>query len=109
MSYTNTSQRPLVSPGTRFVAPDANAMWRPFVLIVAIWLLPLAEPPKVGRLRSHVQPLMRSRRNTSSYPLVSLYSPCARYGFRVLMTTYRPSPLIAPCQTSTFSVGTFPH
>ena len=69
-SRRNTSVVPLVSPGTRFVAFEENATYRPLALIVALLLslLRLVWDPVLDTSIRRVVPASRSRRKTSFPP-----------------------------------------
>lgn len=70
-SRTNTSLNPLVSPATRFDAPEMNATYRPSPLTVAELDAPLPWAPVLPTLTRTVSPVELSWRNTSVTPLVS--------------------------------------
>src|SRR3954454_14732241 len=63
-SRTNTSVRPLVSPGTRLAACDRKATRRPSAEIEGEKLGPEARPPLDGTLIRLVLPARTSRANT---------------------------------------------
>jgi hypothetical protein len=84
----------LVSPGTRFVASEANATYRPFALITGLALSPLPGRPLLDTLTRVVTPRRTSRTKMSKNSLVS---PGTRAS-RLTKATYRPFGVIAPSQ-----------
>src|SRR5437762_12760714 len=63
-SRTNTSVRPLVSPGTRLVADDSKATKRPSPLIAGYALVLFACLPALSTLTRSVVPVRRTGRYT---------------------------------------------
>src|SRR6266550_2456689 len=91
-SRTNTSSNPLVSPGTRFVAPEVNATKRPSALTDGSRLKPSACLPLLLTLTRSVLPLARSRTKTS---IAALVSPPTRLVAIESKATTSPSGLTA--------------
>ena len=96
-SRTNTSTTPLVSPGTRLVAPDWKATKRPSALIAGNPLVSLPSSPALETLTRSVVPACRSRTNTSKCPVVS---PGTRLVAADMKAMKRPSALIAGLKLS---------
>src|SRR5688500_18826432 len=74
-SWTNTSDRPLVSPDTRFLAADSKATYRPSALIDGAKLAASPDAPAEDTLTRWVVPATRSWTNTSG---TWLKSPATR-------------------------------
>ena len=90
-SWTNTSEVPLVSPGTRLVDLELKATKRPLALIKGLSLSEFPWFPAPSTLMRSVIPVCRSWTNTSDRPLVS---PGTRLVARESKATKRPSALI---------------
>jgi hypothetical protein len=91
-SRTKMSLTPLVSAGTRFVAMDSKATYRPLPLILtSLTTWSFACAPLVARLTRLVVRVHRSRTNASRLPFVS---PGTRLGALDGNATYRPFPLM---------------
>src|SRR5438876_469355 len=101
-SRTKTSQLALVSSGTRFVASDPNATNRPSALIAGKTLAPSASIPALSTLTRSVDPVARSRTNTSEALLLSSGTRLVAFDVNA---TYRPSALIAGDELSPTTVG----
>src|SRR5438132_6702029 len=90
-----TSWKPLVSSAMRFVAVDSNTTKRPSPLTSCPPTFPLEKFPSPPALSTLMRPVVadrRSRRNTSSRPLVSA---ATRFDALDTNVTHRPSELIA--------------
>src|SRR5206468_3661513 len=90
-SWTNTSSRPLVSPGTRLVAAETKTTKWPSALIAGWWIVSFASFPAPSTLTRSVMEVRRSCTNTSPNPLVS---PGARFLAHAAKATKRPSGVI---------------
>ena len=102
-SRTNTSRKPLLSPGTRLEATDSKATKRPSALMAAapkspLKLLPCV--PALSTLTLSVSPVWRSWTKTSKTPLVS---PATRLVAVEAKATKRPSPLMTGRRLALFA------